>query len=135
MRILVAGDRFWFCPKLAASVVGRLVARYGAGITTIHGGGPGVDESFASACRALDVTAEPQVPDWKGLGNISRPARNKEMLESGINLCIALHRSITTSTGTKDCIKQALAAGIPTYLIEDERGIARPIEIGDARLA
>jgi hypothetical protein len=134
MRILVAGDRFWTCPKLAASIVRRLVARYGVGITIIHGGAPGVDESFARACRALDVTSEPHVPDWKGLGNLSRPARNKEMVESGVNLCIALHRSITASKGTKDCIQQALAAGIPTYLIEDERAIARPMEIGDARL-
>ena len=45
------------------------------------------------------------------------------MIEKGADLCIAVHRSITTSTRTKDCIRQALTAGIPTFLIEDEQAI------------
>jgi hypothetical protein len=84
-------DPILACPKLARSMVRRVVARYGHGITIIHGGAPGLDESFASACRALDENSEPHVPEWKGLGSISRPARNKEMVESGVNLCIGLH--------------------------------------------
>ena len=34
------------------------------------------------------------------------------MVEAGADLCIALHHSIETSKGTKDCVRQALAAGI-----------------------
>jgi len=135
MRILVAGDRFWTCPKLAMSIVRRLVARYGPGITIIHGGAPGVDNSFASACRDLGISAEPRVADWKGLGNIAGPVRNKEMVDSGADLCIALHRSIARSKGTKNCVCHALNAGIPTYLIEDERAIPRRLGVGDASLA
>jgi len=56
------------------------------------------------------------------------------MIARGADLCIALHRSITTSKRTKDCIRQSLAAGIPTFLIEDERAIPRRIEAGDQRL-
>ncbi len=51
----------------------------------------------------------------------SRGLRNRQMVEAGADLCIALHRSIETSKGTKDCVRQALVAGIPVYLIEDER--------------
>jgi hypothetical protein len=134
MRILVTGDRFWACHSLAAQILRRLVYRYGPGITIIHGGDPGVDESFATACRGLGVTAEPHLADWKGLGNIAGPDRNKQMVEAGAELCIALHRSITTSKRTKDCIRQAVAAAIPTYLIADVGGIARRIVAGDARL-
>jgi hypothetical protein len=134
MSILIAGDRFWICPKLATSIVRRLVARYGPGITIIHGGGPGVDNSFTSACRGLGIGTEPHLADWKGLGNIAGPVRNKEKVDSGPDLCIALHRSIAKSKGTKNCILHALNAGVPTYLIEDERGIPRRLGADDARL-
>jgi hypothetical protein len=56
------------------------------------------------------------------------------MSRDGADLCIALHRTIETSKGTKDCVRQALAAGIPAYLIEDERGIPRRIQTDDTRL-
>jgi hypothetical protein len=87
------------------------------------------------ACRDRGITAEQHVADWKGLGNIAGPACNRVMVKSEADLCIALHRSITTSKRTKVCIRQALAAGIPTFLIEDERAIPRRIEAGDERLA
>ncbi len=64
------------------------------------------------AGRELGITVEPHVADWKGLGNVAGPARNREMVEAGADLCIALHRSIEASKGTKDCMRQALAAGI-----------------------
>src|SRR6516225_3370828 len=86
MRILVTGDRFWTCPKLASSIVRRLVARYGPGVTIVHGGSPGVDDSFSSACWALDINTEPHLADWKGLGSIAGPLRNKGMVDSGADL-------------------------------------------------
>jgi hypothetical protein len=45
--------------------------------------------------------------------------RNSEMVASKPDLCVAFHRSIETSKGTKDCVKRALAAGIAVYLVED----------------
>ena len=68
------------------------------------------------------------------MGNIAGPERNREMVEAGADLCIALHRSIETSKGTKDCVRQALAVGIPVWLIEDERGIPKRILAGATRL-
>jgi hypothetical protein len=72
--------------------------------------------------------------DWKGLGNVAGPQRNREMVKAGADLCIALHRSIETSKGTKDCIRQALAADVPVYLIEDERAIPKRVQADDKRL-
>ena len=38
MRILVTGDRHWHCDDLAEQVLNRLLARYGPGLTIVHGG-------------------------------------------------------------------------------------------------
>jgi YspA, cpYpsA-related SLOG family len=135
MRILVTGDRHWPCTELAERILNRLIGRYGPDLVIVHGGAPGVDNAFATACRWLGVVAEAHVADPKGLGNVAGPARNREMVEAGADLCIALHRALETSIGTKDCVRQALAAGIPVYLIEDERAIPKRIEVGDKRLA
>ena len=37
--------------------------------------------------------------------------------EAGADLCSGLHRSIATSEQTKDCVRQALVAGSPVYLV------------------
>jgi hypothetical protein len=58
-----------------------------------------------------------------------------EMVQAGADLCIALHRSIETSKGTRDCVRQALAAGIPVWLIESEEAIPKRVQADDKRLA
>jgi hypothetical protein len=40
------------------------------------------------------------------------------MIRAGADLCLALRRSLSASRGTKDCVRKAVAAGIPVYLIE-----------------
>ena len=68
------------------------------------------------------------------LGNNAGPVRNKRMVDSGADLCIALHRSIVRSKWTKNCILHALNAGIATYLIEDELAIPKRLAADDPRL-
>ena len=91
--ILVTGDRHRRCDDLAERILNRLLSRYGPELVVVHGGAPGVDQSFHVACQTLGVTVEPHLADWKGLGNVAGPARNKEMVQAGADLCIALHRS------------------------------------------
>jgi hypothetical protein len=134
MRILITDDRHWGCTDLAGRIVNRLIARYGPDLVVVHGGACGVDQAFAVACRNLGIAAEPHLADWKGLGNVAGPARNREMVEAGADLCIALHRSIETSRGTTDCVRQALASGIRVYLIDSEQAIPRRLQADDARL-
>jgi YspA, cpYpsA-related SLOG family len=135
MRILITGDRHWRCDDLAEQVLNRLLAWYGPELVVVHGGAAGIDQSFSVAGEALGLNVEPHLADWKGLGNVAGPARNREMVEAGADLCIALHRTLATSKGTKDCICQALAAGIPVYLIEDDGAIPRSVQADDPRLA
>jgi len=47
------------------------------------------------------------------------------MIRAGAELCIVVHRSLATSRGDKDCALQAIAAGIPTYLIDSEEAVPR----------
>ena len=63
------------------------------------------------------------------------PVRDQAMVDAGADLCVAFHRAIGNSKGTKDCLRRALAAGIPCYLVADDKGRPRRIKAGDPRLA
>lgn len=137
MRILVAGDRFWHCHQLAAEVIRRLMQRYGPDLVIVHGDATGVDESFATAAKGfgLSVEAHPVTDrDWQEKGKRAGPIRNGEMVRAGADLCIAVHRFIFNSKGTKDCARQAIEAGIPTYLIDSERAVPKRLLADDPRL-
>lgn len=121
VRVLVTGSRYWACRDLARAVVARLVNRYGDALTVVHGAAPGVDSAFAGACEELGVDQEPHPADWQGKGNGAGPIRNQRMVDAGAVLCIAVHRDLAGSKGTKDCCRRALAAGIPTYLVDGEK--------------
>jgi YspA, cpYpsA-related SLOG family len=134
MRILISGDRHWYCPDLADQIVARLVKRYGPEIVIVHGAADDVDTSFAEAADEAGIEQEPHPARWAELGKKAGPTRNAEMVQAGADLCIACHRSLASSKGTKDCIRQALAAEIPVYLIADDLAIPRRILAGDSRL-
>jgi hypothetical protein len=49
-------------------------------------------------------------------------------------MCLAFFRATSSSKCTKDCARHAIAAGIPTNLIDSERPEPRRLKEGDARL-
>ena len=49
------------------------------------------------------------------------PIRNQEMVDGGAAMCLAFHRVISLSKGTKDCGRRAIETGIPTYLIDSQK--------------
>jgi hypothetical protein len=57
--------------------------------------------------------------------------RNAEMVAAGAEMCVAFHRFLATSRRTKDCVRRALEAGIPTYLIDSEKTETRRLWAGD----
>jgi hypothetical protein len=61
MRIVLTRDRTWSCDDLAIIVVQRLITRFGRDVVIIHGGSPGVDESFNKACKSLGIAVESRV--------------------------------------------------------------------------
>jgi hypothetical protein len=120
-RVLVTGCRHWNCTGLAGSIVNRLMERHGTRLVVVHGAARGVDSAFAEACNDLGVEHEPHPADWNTYGRGAGPRRNAEMVAAGANLCLAVHRDLKGSKGTLDCTRRAIAAGIPTYLIDNDR--------------
>lgn len=132
MRIVVAGDQFWACHRVAAAILRRMTARYGPDIAIVHGDNTGVAESFATAAKGQRIRTEEHPADFRHLGDGAIRFRNRAMLR-GAGLCVIVHRSVLDA-GTKDLARQALAAEVPTYLIEDERAVPRRLRAWDERL-
>jgi hypothetical protein len=133
MRIVVAGDQFWLCHKLAAAVLRRMTTRYGVDIVIVHTDDAGVAESFATAAKGQRLKTEEHLADFGHLGDAAIRFRNHAMLR-GIGLCVIVHRSILDA-GTKDLASQSVAADVPTYLIDSEAAVPRRIRAEDARLS
>jgi hypothetical protein len=134
MRIIVAGDQFWPCHKLAAAILRRLVVRHGPDIVIVHGDDTGVAESFATAAKGQRIKTEEHQADFDLQGAEAIRFRNHEMLRAGAGLCLVVHRSILDE-GTRDLAKQAIAAGLPTYMIDPEAAVPKRLSAGDERLS
>lgn len=128
MRIIITGCRDWYIPDVAESVVARMIRMHGPGIVIINGGAPGVDTSFREACDELDVACETYEADWDRYGKGAGPRRNAAMLTAGADMVVAFHRDLATSRGTGDMARRALAAGVPTYLCDDETATPRRLK-------
>lgn len=150
MRILVAGDRNWYAPDMAEEVLNRLLMRHGPGFVIVHGAATGIDRSFAEACGELGVEQEAHPARWEELDHPEAvirydkrnrpynanagPIRNAEMVALGAEMCLAFHRAISASKSTKNCARQAIEAGIPTYPIDSDEAKPKRLLAKDARL-
>jgi hypothetical protein len=150
MRVMITGDRNWYASELAAEVVKRLLIRYGPDLVVVHGGATGIDWSFTQACGARGVKVEVHPARWDVLdapGAVGRvnqhglrynanagPIRNAAMVAAGARMCVAFHRFLRQSRGTKDCVRRAIEARIPTYLVDSKEARPRRLRAGDARL-
>jgi hypothetical protein len=109
-------------------------AKYGDSLVIVHGAAAGIDAAFAEGCFQLGVTDEPHQADWDKHGNAAGPIRNREMVEKGAAFCVACHRFLPKSRGTRDCVQRCLDAGIPVYLIDAADAEPRRIHsVDDAR--
>jgi hypothetical protein len=123
MRVIIAGERQWNSQPLAENVIRRLTKRYGT-ITIIYGGECGIDHSFSLACWKLGVEMDCVLLDYARAGD--RRFQNREMIRRGAGLCLIFHRS-ELDDGSRDLVQQAIAAGIPTWLVDNEEGRPRLI--------
>ena len=151
MRVIVTGDRNWHARKLARQVVNRLLLQYGPGLVIVHGGGDGIDRAFAEACFELRVKQAVHFVQWDDLrapgavighsrngrpyNTNAEPVRNAEMVAAGAEMCFAFHRFLAGCSGTKDRVRRALEAGIPTYLIDSENAEPKRLRADDGRLS
>lgn len=116
-RVIVTGDRNWRIDELAITVVRGLKKKH-PGLVVVHGGCSGVDDSFAAACRVEGVVDAPA--NLPGKDEKSMRIRNEAMVDAGASLCLAFHRFLPNSKGTRDCVSRALKAGIETWHADSE---------------
>lgn len=114
MRILVTISRNWdekdYLPiEDALSEVARGVSYHK--VTVVHGASQ-MDFFIAGMARMLGMNTEPHPANWKELGKRAGFTRNQEMVDSGIDRCLAFIKS--GSRGATDCADRAEDAGIPT---------------------
>jgi ABC-type sugar transport system substrate-binding protein len=127
VRVIVTGSRSWRCAALARRVIARLIARHGK-VALVIGDADGVDRVFAETARASGCEVCVFGADWEKFGKRAGPLRNQEMVTDGADFCIAVHKSLARSRGTKDCVQRAMAAGIPVWLIDSDDGEPRRVK-------
>lgn len=131
-RILITGSRNWDDRDAVMDALQRAFARFDGPITVVHGDAPGADRTAAMLVRECfrpRGTLESWRAGWTGPcrdactpghrkprtgGAEYCPAagnyRNAEMVAAGADVCLAF--PLGRSTGTRDCMRRAEAAGI-----------------------
>jgi hypothetical protein len=111
---------------------------------------PGATRPANKACGEIGIDQEAHPARWDELdtpGAVIRydkrkrpynanagPIRNQKMVDARADMCLAFHRAISSSKGTKDCARRAIEAGVPTYLIDSERAEPKRLKEEDSRL-
>jgi YspA, cpYpsA-related SLOG family len=116
MRILVSGSRIFDEEPLLFSVLDDLHAidaEYGP-VTIIHGGARGADNIAARWAYNNKQKTEVYYPDWNKYGKAAGILRNKDMLDTGVDVVVAFPRG--AARGTKHMIKIAEEAGVRTIV-------------------
>lgn len=130
-RILVTGSREWSdeiavinALNLAAFMLQAAQLREPE-ITLVHGGAQGLDAIAARIARSRGWIVEEHRADWRVHGKAAGPVRNAEMVKLGADLCVAFPVPLPSGkngiSGTTDCYRRAIAAGIPTLVLPGVR--------------
>lgn len=116
MRILICGDRNWENIEVIRFHMEKLQRLYG-NYTLIHGAARGADTIAGKVGEELGLTVESYPANWSKYGKAAGPIRNKEMLDSGIDLVIAFHPRLEDSKGTRNMYKIAVNSGLSCLVV------------------
>lgn len=87
------------------------------GTVIIHGGASGLDSVAQDWCESLGVESEVFPANWKMSPRGAGAIRNRQMLRSGVDLCIAFPLTDVKSSGTMDMINVCDKAGVKTIIV------------------
>lgn len=128
-RLLVTGSRHWSNEPAARSALVDALSVLDVPATQVvlvHGAAPGLDTIASDLASELGMQVESHPAQWETHGRAAGPIRNAEMVAAGADVCLAFPLGGPSgSRGTYNCLRQAHAAGIPTFLV-DEGGAATP---------
>lgn len=125
LRFLVTGSRT--CTLEQAEQVVRVLSTVVNSLAEfqdviiVHGQCPKGGVDLVAHLWAVEnaATPEPHPADWKRHGRAAGAIRNTEMVKLGADLCLAFPGP--RSTGTWDCVRKAVAAGIPAQIYPLEK--------------
>lgn len=117
----MTGSRDMTDRDLMATAIGDVLASgwhpAAKDIVIVHGNYRGADQLADEIARKAGMQTEPHDANWSELGPKAGPLRNQEMVDAGAAVCLAFpHRPFGEGGGTWDCVKRALAAGIPVRI-------------------
>lgn len=118
MKFLFTGSRNWQEVLPVEMVLDGLTSED----SVIVGDCPsGLDLLVLMYCHNQGISIEVVFADWAQYGLAAGPMRNQAMINQKPNAVFAFHEDIKNSKGTKDCIKRAMKANIPVYLMAQIR--------------
>jgi YspA, cpYpsA-related SLOG family len=120
VRILISGSRYWQDAQVISDALVAAIADVDGPVTIVHGGARGADQLAAALATTFgpNVTTEKWPADWDRHGKKAGVIRNQEMVDAGADWCLAF--PLGESRGTRDCIRRAEKAGIPTIVHDGE---------------
>lgn len=106
MRVLVTGGRDFADRAYVAQALGLVCL---PGDVLVHGAARGADSLAAEWALANGLTVEAHPADWDLHGRAAGHVRNQEMLDSGVDVLVAM----PGGRGTADMVRRALLARLP----------------------
>lgn len=118
LRILIRGSRKFTDYKKIFDSLNKVEAKYPSEEKVlIAGGGSGVDRVGEQAAKRLGWRVEKFVPELKNPDEKAGRARNIEMIDSGVDYCLAFPHPDTESKSTMHCVDYAKENGVKTYVL------------------
>lgn len=118
MRVLVTGSREWTSKKLITHELTKI--GLGPDFTLVYGACPrGADTIAAKVAKELGWTLEPHPANWKKYGRAAGFQRNKEMVNSKPDLCLAF--IINNSQGASHTSDLSVKASIKTVIFHKKK--------------
>lgn len=119
MRLLVTGSRDFhdeFLMRHELEAVKLYSEQVGVKVTLVHGAARGADTLAEKIAADFGWDIESHPADWDKFGKRAGYVRNQEMLDSGIDMCLAF--PLGESKGTRMMIKLVEKADLPLKVVE-----------------
>lgn len=114
MTVLITGSRDWSNRRFLIECLMEL----SDDTTIIEGGASGADECARFAAKALGFKVITVKAEWQKYGKGAGPIRNRQMLDMKPDQVLAFRRNM--SSGTTDCLNEAVARGITSHVYDVE---------------
>jgi YspA, cpYpsA-related SLOG family len=119
VRILFCGSRDLSSSYRIWQTLQKIVSDSGTSHTIVHGAARGADQMAAWYAARLGFQVEAHPARWKEYGKRAGYLRNKEMLDSGLDVVYAFTEGpLKSSRGTAMMVKIVQEAGLPVHVTE-----------------